>query len=183
MRPNRFAITVATAAIFAGGAFALMAFGLDRAGVYWAESFGDRRLDAPRADECQIARLLLRDLRDHRLPALTAAAGLRLGDVGLRAIAWRSSGTFTPGQGADWRKCPGLGRYERGLGLTPMGSGDLWASVYISRARFSGDEASVWETFSPRAAAITHGPDPPEATAVWKLTLRRDGAGAWRLEP
>ncbi len=181
--PWKTVATFSAAVLATSAAFSLVGVGFQRYGVYVAESFGDRRLDAPRPAECRIAWLLLSDLKTRRLDAALAAAGLRGQSVGLRAFAWRSSGVRTPGQGADWRYCQGLGRYVRGLGLAPMGSEDLGPTVYLSRAWFgpTGEEATVWETFAAHPAAVTHGPDPPQTTAGWTARLARDAAGRWRI--
>lgn len=159
-----------TIALFAG-----MAGLLERWATYQAESFGDRRLASPLPAECDMARVLLQDIHDHPAAVWKADGDQQLG---LRAFAWRSSGERTPGQGADWRKCHGLGPYVRHLGMVRLASGELGPMVYISRATVdpAGDAALVWETFYPPAARSS---DP---TSSWTITLRRDHpAGRWRI--
>jgi len=173
-RPTILIFLAASGLVVAG--FAAVVALLDRYGTYVAESFGDRRLASPTTAECQIARVLLSDLRDRRLTAPLSAAGLAGRPVELRVFAWRSTGVRTPGQGADWRKCPGLGPFVRHLGMTRLASGALGLTTYISRATFDrgGDEATVWETFAPRPAFDPHGSDPPVSTAAWTVRLRRN---------
>ena len=160
--------------------FAATAALLDRWATYQAESFGDRRLASPRPAECDLARVLLQDIHDD--PAATLGRDPKLE---LRAFAWRSSGERTPGRGADWRKCRGLGPYVRRLGMTRLASGGLGPTVYISRAAFdpAGDAATVWKTFYPPATtAVRHGGESSNGTDSRTIALRRDHpTGPWRI--
>src|SRR5215472_3274652 len=120
----RFAALAAAVTI----ALAATAAGVNALNVWQAESFGDRRLAAPRPDECAVARRLVADFvqdrSGRRRAALRRAAVADDRKLELLAFAWRSDGQRIP-PGVDWRDCPGLGRHVRRLGLQHMGSGGL----------------------------------------------------------
>ena len=84
----------------------------ERATTWQAESFGDRRLLTPTPVECQIARALVRDHRDHDRTVLLRSVGASDEKMELRAFAWHSNGARVP-PGMDWRNCRGLGAYVR----------------------------------------------------------------------
>ena len=148
-----------------------------------AESFTDRRLAKPLPAECEITRVLVRDLRDHEGAALLQSVGAAGEKLKLRAFAWRSSNARV-GRGADWRGCDGFGPYVREMGMARFGSGEDGPLIYISRPILTaaGDEATVYETFRP--PLNFHADDTDQglaagraATRSWKLLLRRDFAG------
>jgi hypothetical protein len=99
-----------------------------------------------------------------------------------RAFAWRSSGERI-GRGADWRDCPGLGRYVRGLGMARMNSGDMGPRLYISRAEMAGNEATAFETFYPPKRLDGQDVERRLADQIrsWQLRLRSDRAGRWSI--
>lgn len=177
------------AALIVVGGFAGLAGLMSRYETYQAESFGDRRLASPLAAECDIARLLLKDHHDRDLATLLRSVGAGGEKMELRAFAWRSSGVRTPGHGADWRKCPGLGPYVRKLGMARLNSGGQGPTLYISRAAMTaaGDQATVSETFNPpptfHGADVDQGRVASEAAARWWIvSLRRAGpTGRWEI--
>ena len=153
--------------------------------TYQAESFGDRRLAAPSPGECAAARAVVDDFARRRRAALLAEAGAVDQKMRLRAFAWASKGPRA-GRGADWRKCPGLGRQVRGLGFERMGFGEQQGpALYISRERIAapGEGMSLWVTFFP--------PPPPSRKSgptgalpgprTWLVGLRAGRAGTTRI--
>jgi hypothetical protein len=166
------------------GAFVLAGLGIAHWQTWQAESFGDRRLGTPSAAECQIARAVLADSRDHDRLALLRSVGAADQPMGFRAFAWRSSGVRTPGRGADWRACPGLGRDIRGLGMARFASGELGPMLYVSRATVDGDRAQVFETFYPpeRLGQADVEQRLSGAMRSWDLRLQRRAAdGGWTI--
>ena len=169
------AFAVGAAAVTA--AFVLAVLGIGHWQTWQAESFGDRRLATPSPAECEIVRAVLADREPDRAVLLR---GVGAGDepMGFRAFAWRSSGLRTP-PGADWRKCRGLGRYVRGLGMARFASGELGPMLYISRASVSGDEARVFETFFPpkRLGGVDVEARLSGAVRSWEVLLARSARG------
>jgi hypothetical protein len=144
--------------------------------TWQAESFGDRRLQKPTADECQIARALVRDHRDRDLKALLRSVGAGDEKMELRAFAWHSSGARIP-PGMDWRNCPDLGPFVRAMGLARLASGETGPALYISRAAVNpaGDAATVRETFRAPKEVQRQA-----VMRVWTVELRRGPDGVWR---
>jgi hypothetical protein len=179
-RPGPAAFLLGAAGVATGLALAVL--GVARWQTWQAESFGDRRLGTPTPVECEIARAVLDDSREHERAALLRSVGAADQPMAFRAFAWRSSGGRTPGQGADWRACRGLGPYIRGLGMARFASGELGPMLYISRASISGDSAHVFETFYPPKRL--DGADVEQALngamRSWDLRLARTG-GRWRI--
>ena len=82
----------------------------------------------------------------------------------------------------DWRWCPGLGAAERSMGWAPMVDGLAAPSVSITRAAVNnvGDQAELFETFTPKPLPHQHGE--PLPSAVWLVTLTRASpADTWRI--
>ena len=83
---------------------------------------------------------------------------------------------------ADWRLCPGMDAFVRGLHWSAM-SGDIDdAELGLSRPGVSktGDEAKLYESFS--APAKGDNPEAPrQARGPWLATLVRVPDGAWRV--
>ena len=166
-RAARFAAVVAAV----GASFAAACCALAWVGDHDAESYGDRRLAAPRPDECRLARAIVRDFALTRSAALRRAAGAGERKLELLAFAWRSDGARAP-PGADWRWCPGLGPYVRSLGLERMASGGMGPSLYVSRSAPPTPVrgAWAWVTFFPPQAE-----DPKVVGRRWA------GAKTWRV--
>jgi hypothetical protein len=175
------ALLAGAAAVSAG--FVLIGLALVRWQTWQAESFGDRRLGGASPAECEIARAVLTDSRDHDRAALLHSVGAADQPMALRAFAWWSSGERI-GRGADWRTCRGLGPFLRGLGMARFASGELGPMLYISRATVSADQARVFETFYPPKRL--DGADVERrlsgAMRSWEVRLQRQPAGGrWTI--
>ena len=118
-----------------------------------------------------MARQIVRDFARHRSAALRRAAGAGDQKLEFLAFAWWSDGLRAP-PGADWRWCPGLGPYVRGLGVQRMASGGMGPSLYVSRATPVGSGAGTWfwVTFFPPQAM-----DPAVVGRSWR------GSTTWRV--
>lgn len=176
----RSVLAFAAGAAGVSASFALAVAGIGRWQTWQAESFGDRRLATPSPVECEIVRAVLAD-REPDKAALLKGVGASDVPMGFRAFAWWSSGQRIP-PGADWRKCPGLGPYIRGLGMARFASGELGPMLYVSRVRLSGGEARVFETFSPprRLGGVDVEARLSGAVRSWEVSLVRS-AGGWRV--
>ncbi len=168
------AIALGVAATFAATAAAVASLN-----VWQAESFGDRRLAAPRPDECAIARQVTADIvRSGKSAALRRAAGASDRKLELLAFAWRSPGQRV-GPGVDWRDCPGLGRDVRRLGLEHLGSGGLGPALYISRAPppVAGQPTQIWVTFfAPQTRNPVEVGRDWSGSTTWAVTVATGGA-------
>ena len=154
-----------------------------------AETVTDPGLDKPSPQDCAIARAALAAIHASGNDARWRAS---LGPLTLKARSQGINPVDVPGYAddeadnlrgktiADWRGCPGLGAFVRGLGWSPM-SGDVdIAAVGLARPGVSaaGDEAKVYEMVG--APSQNAGGALMRARGPWLVTLHRDGA-AWQV--
>jgi hypothetical protein len=165
-------VRFAGVALSVAAAYLAAAGGLGWLETYDAENFGDRRLAAPRPEECRMAREIVRSFAERYSSRLRRAVGAGDRKLELLAFAWWSDGLRAP-PGADWRWCPGMGRYIRSLGLERMASGGMGPSLYISRASPPTGSAGsrFWVTFFPPQAM-----DPKVVGRYWA------GSKTWRVD-
>jgi hypothetical protein len=142
-------------------------------GNHDAESYGNRLLGAPGPDECRMARAIVRDFAQQRSADLRRAAGAGERKLELLAYAWSSDGARAP-PGADWRWCPGLGPYVRGLGLERMGGGGWGPSLYISRVATAGPGQGGWAWatfFAPQVEDPRFGGRNWAGSTTWRVAF------------
>lgn len=147
--------------------------------TYQSESFGDRRLETPRPEECGMARAVVQDFVEHHRAARLREVGAPDQKVELRAFAWASNGPRA-GRGADWRKCPGLGRFVRRHGFERMASGEMGPTLYISRARTAQADgtARLWVTAFPPQDRRLSSYDASAQPRTWEVKIKAGQVGA-----
>jgi hypothetical protein len=154
--------------------------------TYQSESFGDRRLETPRPEECGMARAVVQDFAEHHRAARLRDVGAPDRKVELRAFAWASNGPRA-GRGADWRKCPGLGRFVRRHSFERMASGEMGPTLYISRARTARADATalLWVTVFPPQDRRLNSYEASAKPRTWevKIPQGRGDARYGELDP
>jgi hypothetical protein len=150
--------------------------------TYQSESFGDRRLETPRPEECEIVRTVIQEFAEHRRAGLLSEIGTAHEKVELRAFAWASNGPRA-GRGADWRKCSGLGRFVRGREFERFASGEMGPTLYVSReqVREPDGRPSVWVTFFPPQSLRPGVNGVSRSARTWKVKVNAREIGAARV--
>ena len=192
MSPGRLVLPMALGLIAGTGAFAgyLIWSGMKTQHTLEAAP-GDPDLAKPAAVECAIAQAAVSAIHgagdDKRWEA---GAGVK--EISLRATSQTVNPSDVPGYSddeiadlrgkttADWRACPGMGAFVRGLGWAAINPDESVANLAMGRpgVNTAGDEAKAYETFVV--------PDADEgslklAGGPWLVTLHKDPGGAWHV--
>lgn len=192
MSPGRFVLPMALGLIAGTGAFAgYLAWSGIKTQQTLVAAPGDPDLAKPSAVECAIAQAAVTAVHASGDDARwKTAAGVKA--MSLRAASQVINPSDVPGLGddeiadlrgkaaADWRSCPGMGTFVRGVGWSAIDPDESVANLALGRpgVNRAGDEAKAYEAFvAPQAddgaLKLEGGP--------WLVTLHRGAGDGWRV--
>lgn len=188
---RRYALPIVLGLVLGTGAFAGYLFWSHGVGQHAAEMAGDPDKAKPSAGECAIARAVLAAIHassdDTRwrtgvgTTTMTLKAGSQvINPADVSGYGDDEADDFRSKAAADWRWCPGMGVFVRGLGWGAMSDEADTPELSLGRPGMNaaGDEAKVYEAFmAPQAGAgaqmLKRGP--------WLATLHPGPGGAWQV--
>jgi hypothetical protein len=159
-----------------------------------AETVGDPGLPKPSAEECAIARAAMTAIHTSGGDAgWTASVGWKT--MTLRAHSQVVNPSDLPGYSddeaddargkvkVDWRTCPGMAAFVRGLHWDPLSSDIDSAQLGLGRPGLSKahDEAKVYEVFTAPTPGDENADSPRQKRGPWLVTLHPGPGGAWRV--
>ena len=158
-----------------------------------AETVGDAGLPKPAAEECAIARAAMTAIHTSG-DAARWMTGVVATTMTLKAHSQVVNPSDFPDYSddeaddargkveADWRNCPGMADFVRGLHWAPLSSDYAGAELSLSRPGLNKahDEAKLYEIFTAPAAG-DDSDTPRRKRGPWLVTLRPAPGGVWKV--